>query len=91
MAEANPKVEAAMPKVDVVKDSKFLSQAQLDYMRLAQQQNIERVNRLKKIRRTNLVTAGVLGVSVLSIFGYSIWAVGSEKFLDDFDDNKQKN
>lgn len=28
-----------MPKVDLQKDRKFLSQAQLDYMRLAQQQN----------------------------------------------------
>ncbi|XP_021968364.1 cytochrome c oxidase assembly factor 3, mitochondrial-like [Folsomia candida] len=75
-----------MPKVDLQKDRKFLSQAQLDYMRLAQQQNADRVNRLKKIRRTNLLTAGVLGVSVFAIFGYSMWAVGSEKFLDEFED-----
>jgi hypothetical protein len=37
---AQPKPEGDfMPKVDILKDKKFLSQAQLDYMRLAQQQN----------------------------------------------------
>lgn len=39
MAQAKPNVAGDMPKVDMVKDAKFLSQAQLDYMRLAQQQN----------------------------------------------------
>lgn len=37
---AQPKPDGDfMPKVDLVKDKKILSQAQLDYMRLAQQQN----------------------------------------------------
>lgn len=40
MAQPGQKMEAAMPKVDMVKDAKILSQAQLDYMRLAQQQNV---------------------------------------------------
>jgi hypothetical protein len=52
---------------------------------------IDRVNRLKKIRRTNLITAGVLGFSVFAIFGYSMWAVGSEKFLDEFEDKSKKS
>lgn len=42
MAEAKPKpnvTTGAMPKVDMIRDAKILSQAQLDYMRLAQQQN----------------------------------------------------
>jgi hypothetical protein len=81
---AEPKAQA-MPKVDMVKDAKFLSQAELDYMRLAQQQNVDRVNRLKKMRRNNLMTAGVLAVSTFAIFGYSMWSVGSEKFLDEFE------
>lgn len=46
----------------------------------------ERVTKLKKMRRSNLATAAVLGASVFAIFGYSMWAVGSEKFLDEFDE-----
>ena len=49
----------------------------------------ERVQQLRKVRRTNLITAGVLGASVLSIYGYSIWSVGTEKFLDDDLEEKQ--
>jgi len=35
------------------------------------------------------MTAGALGVSVLAIYGYSIFSVQQEKFLDDFEEPKK--
>jgi len=78
--------------VDLVKDKGVLTETHLNYMRLAQQVHTDRLLRLQRTRRNNLLTAGVLGLSVISIFGYSIWAVGSEKFLEeDFMTEKNKN
>ncbi|CAG7723625.1 unnamed protein product [Allacma fusca] len=70
-------------KLDLQRDKKLLTQAQIDYIRAAQALNAERVTKLKRIRRNNLLTAGFLGASVLSIYGYSLWAIGSEKFLEE--------
>jgi len=47
------------------------------------------LQKLKRIRRNNLLTAGALGVSVLAIYGYSIFSVQQEKFLDDFEEPKK--
>jgi len=74
-----------MPKLDVVKDKLKLSQSQLDYMRILEQQNIERVAKLKRLRRNNLLTGVGLIASVVSIYAYSIIAVKQEKFLDELD------
>ena len=43
----------------------------------------ERVKRLQILRKRNYITAGVLGVGVAAIFGYSLWSVGNEKFLEE--------
>lgn len=78
--------EDRMPKVDIDKDKTRLSQAQLNYMKYIEQQNIERARRLKKVRRNNIFTALTLGAAVIGIYTYSILAVKQETFLDDFDE-----
>lgn len=72
-----------MPKLDLGKDK--LNKSLIDYIRIVEQQNRDRVDKLRRIRRNNLFTAFGLGVGVLSIYGYSIFAVRQESFLDDFD------
>lgn len=70
-----------MPKIDLSK----LKQSDLDFMKLVEKQNKERVEKLKRLRKTNLITAGILGCGVLSIYLYSMFAVKQETFLDDFE------
>lgn len=77
-----------MPKLDISNDKPKLSQAQLDYMKILEKQNIERVTKLKRLRRNNILTGAALLVGVLSIYTYSIVAVKQEKFLDEIDDSK---
>ena len=74
-----------MPKLDIFNDKAKISQAQLDYMRILEQQNIERVAKLKRLRRNNLITGFCLVASVVSIYSYSFFAVKQEKFLDEID------
>lgn len=71
-----------MPKIDTSK----LKQVELDFMKHIEQQNLERVQKLKKLRRNNIITGCLLGVGVLSIYGYTMYAVRQESFLDDFDE-----
>lgn len=73
-----------MPKVDL--KSGKLSQTELDFMRIIEKQNLERVQKLKRLRRNNVLTGSLLGVGVLSIYLYSMWAVQQERFLDDFNE-----
>jgi len=77
-----------MPKLDICNDRLKLSQAQLDYMKILEKQNIDRVSKLKRLRRNNLLTGFALLGGVLSIYAYSIVAVKQEKFLDEVDDTK---
>lgn len=76
-----------MPKLDISNDMPKLSQAQLDYMKILEKQNIERVTKLKRLRRNNILTGIALLGSVFSIYTYSIVAVKQEKFLDEIDDS----
>lgn len=77
-----------MPKLDISNDKLKLSQAQLDYMKILEKQNIDRVAKLKRLRRNNILTGVALLGGVLSIYTYSIVAVKQEKFLDEVDDSK---
>ncbi len=77
-----------MQKLDISNDRLKLSQAQLDYMKILEKQNIDRVSKLKRLRRNNLLTGFALLGGVLSIYAYSIVAVRQEKFLDEVDDSK---
>ncbi|XP_016992145.1 cytochrome c oxidase assembly factor 3, mitochondrial [Drosophila rhopaloa] len=77
------------PKIKYGDSAPKLDKAQLQFMKLIEEQNLDRVQKLKRIRRNNLLTAGALGVSVLAIYGYSIFSVQQEKFLDDFEEPKK--
>jgi hypothetical protein len=69
--------------VDLERDSSQLTQTHLDFMRRIEQENINRVLRMRAIRRRNLITGALLGFGVLSIYGYSIFAVKQESFLEE--------
>lgn len=73
-----------MPKVDL--KSANISQTERDFMRLIEKQNLERVQKLKRLRKNNVITGCLLGGGVLSIYLYSMFAVQQEHFLDDFNE-----
>lgn len=61
-----------------------LTAAQLAFMKLTEQENLKRVQKLELIRKRNWMTGWTLGLCVLSIYGYTILTVKQERFLDDF-------
>lgn len=71
-----------MPKVDPTK----LRPSDLSHIKEIERLNLERVRKLQIIRQRNLITAGVLGTLVIGIYGYSIYAVKQEDFLDDLNE-----
>ncbi|XP_065359410.1 cytochrome c oxidase assembly factor 3, mitochondrial [Calliphora vicina] len=77
------------PKIKYGGSSTKLDKSQLEFMKLIEQQNLERVTKLQRVKRNNLITAGALVTSVLGIYAYSILSVKQEKFLDDFDEPKK--
>jgi len=79
-----------MQKVDLASDKIKLSQSQLDYMKILEKQNFDRVAKIKRLRTRNIVTGLTLFFGVTSIYSYSIWAVKQEKFLDEIDDSPSK-
>nr|XP_037279194.1 cytochrome c oxidase assembly factor 3, mitochondrial-like [Rhipicephalus microplus] len=64
--------------------------AQLNYMKIIERENMERVRRLKRIRHRNLMTGFLLAGGVCGIFAYSVLAVKQEKFLDNFEEPAPK-
>lgn len=75
-----PKIKYAEGKID---------RAQLEFMKIIEEQNLQRVQKLQKVRRNNLITAGILGASVIGIYAYSMLSVQQERFLDDFEEPKK--
>ncbi|XP_046742317.1 cytochrome c oxidase assembly factor 3, mitochondrial [Diprion similis] len=75
-----------MPKIHEGKNFRKLSIVEQEYMRIIEEKNLERVNRLKRMRRNNRITGLSLGAMVLGIYGYSMYAVRQENFLDDFEE-----
>lgn len=73
-------------RMQKVKDFTKLKSSELEYIREIERQNLERVAKLKRIRRNNIITGSLLGVGVLAIYGYSMYAVKQETFLDDFEE-----
>lgn len=66
--------------------SRKLKKTEIDFMRLIEQQNLQRVQKLQRQRRNNKLTGFVLGGTVLSIYLYSMLSVKQERFLDDFEE-----
>lgn len=74
------------PKIKYGENAGTINKAQLEFMKLVEQQNFERATKLQRLRRNNLMTAGALLGTVVGIYAYSIWSVKQEKFLDDFNE-----
>ncbi|XP_066992257.1 cytochrome c oxidase assembly factor 3, mitochondrial [Anabrus simplex] len=75
-----------MHKIDLVKDKANIPPSMLEYMKMVEKQNLERVEKLQRMRRNNISVGCLLGFGVLGIYFYSMYAVKQEKFLDDFDE-----
>lgn len=75
-----------MPKVNLKDSGHKLSQTELDFMKIIERQNFERVKKLQRLRKANIITGCLLGGGVLSIYFYSMFAVQQERFLDDFNE-----
>ncbi|XP_055595233.1 cytochrome c oxidase assembly factor 3, mitochondrial [Uranotaenia lowii] len=63
-----------------------LKKSEIDFMRLIEQQNLQRVQKLQRQRRNNKLTGFALGGTVLAIYLYSMFSVKQERFLDDFEE-----
>lgn len=63
-----------------------LKKSEIDFMRLIEKQNLERVQKLQRQNRNNKITALSLGGTVFAIYLYSMYSVKQEKFLDDFEE-----
>ncbi|KAK0091630.1 hypothetical protein PV326_002930 [Microctonus aethiopoides] len=74
-----------MPKLNLAKDAAKLSTSDRHYIKKIEEFNVERVARLKKLNRNNRIVGGLLGLTVISIYAYTINAVKQERFLDDFE------
>lgn len=66
--------------------SRKLKKSEIDFMRLIEQQNLQRVQKLQRQRRNNKITGFVLGGAVFGIYLYSMLSVKQERFLDDFEE-----
>ncbi|XP_050295553.1 cytochrome c oxidase assembly factor 3, mitochondrial [Anthonomus grandis grandis] len=69
-----------MPPVDLNK----LKASDKEFISRVSKENLDRVAKLKRVRRNNWITFGFLGATVLGIYSYTIYSVKQETFLDDF-------
>lgn len=76
-------------RMQKVQDLKKLKPTELEFIKEIERQNLERVAKLKRVRRNNIITGSLLGIGVLAIYGYSMYAVKQETFLDDFEEPKK--
>lgn len=75
-----------MPKVNFAKDS--IDKGILQQIKFVERQNLLRATRLNRMRRNARYTGLLLGGIALSIYGYSIYSIKQETFLDDFEEPK---
>lgn len=73
-------------RMQKVEDFSKLKRTELELIKEIERQNLERVIKLKRVRRNNTITGSLLGIAALAIYGYSMYAVRQENFLDDFDE-----
>lgn len=74
------------PKISGTKQDPVLKEAELAYMRIIEQKNRERVQKLQTIAKKNRITGFTIAGGVLGVYLYSIFAVKQETFLDDFNE-----
>lgn len=73
-----------MPKVDFVKEGE-IDKRLLQQIKFVERQNLLRAVRLNRMRKNARFTGLILGGIALSIYGYSIYSIKQETFLDDFE------
>ncbi|XP_067648495.1 cytochrome c oxidase assembly factor 3, mitochondrial [Eurosta solidaginis] len=81
--------DSQLPKIKVDGKAPKLDRVQLEFMKIIEEKNFIRVEKLQRTRRNNLITAGILGASVLGIYVYSMLSVHQEDFLDNFEEPKK--
>lgn len=74
------------PKISGTKKDPVLKDAEKAYMKLIEQMNKERVQKLQLIAKKNRLTGLTIGAGVFGVYLYSIFAVKQETFLDDFNE-----
>ncbi|KAI5644162.1 coiled-coil domain-containing protein 56 domain-containing protein [Phthorimaea operculella] len=74
------------PNISTTGQDPVLKKAEIDYMKLIEQKNRERVQKLQVQAKRNRLIGLSIGAGVFSIYLYSIFAVKQETFLDDFNE-----
>lgn len=74
-----------MPNVDFTKQGE-VDKRILQQIKFVERQNLLRVTRLQRMRKNARYTGFLLGGIALSIYGYSIYSIKQETFLDDFEE-----
>jgi hypothetical protein len=59
-------------------------------MRKVERENVERVQKLRNMRKANLRVGGLIGASVLGLYFYTMYAVRNENIFDDFETPQAK-
>ena len=72
-------------------DPKVMSKIQEMYIEKLNARNNERFIKEKKLQKHYRLTGAILVSIALSIYGYTMYAIRQEKFLDDFDEPEAPN
>lgn len=76
-------------RMQKIQDLRKLKRTEVDFIKEIERQNLTRVAKLKQVRRRNIITGSLLGVGVIAIYAYSMYAVKQETFLDDFEEPRK--
>jgi len=74
-----------MPQVSFMKNGE-VDKRLLQQIKFVERQNLLRAARLNRMRKNARYTGLLLGGVALSIYGYSIYSIKQETFLDDFEE-----
>jgi len=74
-----------MPQVSFMKNGE-VDKRLLQQIKFVERQNLLRAARLNRMRKNARFTGLLLGGVALSIYGYSIYSIKQETFLDDFEE-----
>jgi len=74
-----------MPEIDMSKDFAKLSDTEKHFVKKLEALNLARAKETKSVWKKNRWTAAFFGGLALSIYGYTMYSMRQEHFLDDFD------
>ena len=72
-------------EVDEAHVQQKLGDLQMAFVKKAEKQNKQRAKRHVSFRRTDWIVAGTCLTLAVGIYGYTIYAMKQEQFLDDFE------